>query len=482
MLGESALLAIAGGVLGVLLSFWGLRLYSVSPGAALLRSGPVSLDSAMLLFAFALSLVTAFLFGALPAYLTSDVSVAHTLKEGGRLLGPSARRHSAARTLVVAEVALAMMLLSGAGLLLLSLRNLRNDDLGFDPGGLLSFRVALPAAVYDTFEKQVAFYDRALESLSSVPGVEGAAIVTVLPVEGGWNSDFDVEGIVWPDGVSPLAETRSVSPDYFRTLRIPLLQGRFLEPSDIRDTANVVVVDEELVRLVFGKESPLGRRIHFDGEENPRHEIVGVVGTVQHWSLGRDERPAIYFPHRQRLNSSTMMMVVRTPGAPEGLVASMRGAIAAVDPDQPLSQVRTMGEVLEQNLAQRGFSTALLAAFAGLAVFLSSLGLYGVVSQTVGERTREIGLRVTLGASSRDILAMVFSGGGKLVLIGIVLGVVGAFALSRFLESQLFGVTPTDGRVLVAVALLLAAMAALALYLPARRAASIDPMSALRRS
>jgi predicted permease len=382
----------------------------------------------------------------------------------------------------VAEVALAMMLLSGAGLLLESLRNLRNDELGFDPEGLLSFRVALPAAVYDTVEKQVAFYDRALESVSSVPGVEGAAIVTVLPVEGGWNSDFDVEGIVWPEGVSPLAETRSVSPDYFRTLRIPLLQGRLLEPSDARDSAIVVVVVEELVRLVLGKENPLGRRIYFDGEENSGHEIVGVVGTVQHWSLGREERPAIYFPHRQRLNSSTMVMVVRIPGAPEGLVSSMRGAIAAVDPDQPLSQVRTMEQVLDQNLAQRGFSTTLLAAFALLAVFLSSLGLYGVVSQTVGERTREIGLRVSLGASPGDIHAMVLSGGGKLVLIGIALGVAGAFAISRLLESQLFGVTPTDGRVLAAVALVLAAVAALALFLPARRAASIDPMTALRQS
>jgi putative ABC transport system permease protein len=483
LLGESALLALAGGASGVLLSALGLRLFSLSPGAALLRTGAVALDPAVLLFAFALTLATAVLFGALPALFASDAGVGQALKEGGRLLGTSARRHSLARTLVVAEVALAMMLLSGAGLLIDSLRNLRNDELGFDPEDLLTFRIALPAATYDSLEKQAAFHDRALENVSAIPGVEGAAIVTVLPVEGGWNSDFDVEGVVWPEGVSPLAETRSVSPDYFRTMRISLLQGRLLQPSDTRETANVVVVDQELVRRVFGSgsENPLGRRIYFDGEDGPRREIVGVVENVQHWSLGREERPAVYFPHRQYLNSSTMVMVVRTSGEPATFASAMRGAIETVDPEQPLSQVRTMEEVLNQNLAERGFSTSLLTAFALLAVFLSSLGLYGVVSQTVGERTREIGLRVTLGAEARDILAMVVAGGGRLVGIGIALGVAGSLAVARFLETLLFGVTPTDVSVLLAVALILGAVAALALYLPARRAARVDPMVALRQ-
>jgi putative ABC transport system permease protein len=479
-LGESAILALAGGASGVLLAFWVLRLFSSSSGAALLRSGPVSLDVRVLLFASGLTLVTLFLFGAFPALLLSRAGVSQTLKEGGRLLGGGGARHSAARTLVIAEVALAMMLLSGAGLLVASLRNLRNEDLGFEPEGLLSFRVALPGAVYDTLEKQTAFFDRALENVAAVPGVEGAAIVTVLPVEGGWNSDFDVEGVVWPEGVSPLAETRSVSPDYFRTLRVPLVSGRLLEPSDTRDTANVVVVDEELVRLVFGKENPLGRRIYFGGEEGPRHEIVGVVGNVQHWSLGREERPAVYFPYRQLLNSTTMVMVVRTTVEPSSMLPRMREAIGAVDREQPLSQVRTLTEVLDQNLAQRGFSTALLAAFALLAVFLSSLGLYGVVSQTVGERTKEIGLRVTLGASARDILSMVFAGGGKLVGLGIAFGLAGALLLSRLLETLLFEVAPTDLRVLTGVAAILFAVAALALYLPARRATRVDPMGALR--
>jgi putative ABC transport system permease protein len=476
MLGESSLLAIAGGALGVLLSFWALHLFSISPGAALLRTGPVSLDPAILLFAFALTLLTAFLFGALPAFLTSDVGVPQALKEGGRLLGP--KRHSAARALVVAEVALAMMLLSGAGLLLESLRNLRNDELGFDPKGLISFRVALPGATYDTFDKQVAFHDRALENVSAVPGVESAAIVTVLPVEGGWNSDFDVEGVVWPEGVSPLAETRSVSPDYFRTLRIPLLQGRFLESSDTRESSNVVVVDQELVRRVFGGENPLGRRIYFDGEEGPRYEIVGVVGNVQHWSLGREERPAVYFPHQQHLNSSTMVMVVRTSGEPASFVSAMRAAVAAVDPEQPLSQVRTMEEVLDQNLAQRGFSTTLLAAFALLAVLLRASDLWSRESNG-GRKDAEIGLRVTLGADARDILAMVVTG-GRLVGIGIALGVAGALAARGSRDPPLRGQAHRR-EVLAAVSLNLAAVAALALYLPARRAARVDPMVALRQ-
>jgi predicted permease len=482
MLGESLLLALGGGALGVILSYWGLRLFSLSPGAALLRTGSVSLDPGVLLFAFAITLATALLFGALPALAMSDVGIPQLLKGGGRLVSGSRGRHSMARALVVSEIALATMLLSGAGLLLESLRNLRNDELGFDPHGVLSFRLALPGAVYDTFEKQRDFYDRVLENVSAVPGVEGAAVVTVLPVEGGWNSDFEVEGVVWPEGVSPLAETRSVSPEYFPTLRIPLLAGRLLATSDTRESRNAVVVDQELVRRVFGKDDPLGRRIYFGGEEEgPRYEIVGVVGNVQHWSLGREERPAIYFPHRQHLNSWSMAMVVRTSGEPETFVSAMRQAVATVDRDQPLTQVRTLEEVLEQNLAQRGFSTKLLAAFAVLAALLSSLGLYGVVSQTLGERTREIGLRVTLGANARDILAMVASGGGKLVGIGIALGVAGAFSLSRFLATLLFGVAPMDAAVLFAVALILAAAAALALILPARRAMSVDPMAALRQ-
>ncbi len=273
-----------------------------------------------------------------------------------------------------------------------------------------------------------------------------------------------------------------MSPDYFRTLRVPLRSGRLLLPSDTRDTANVVVVDEELVRRVFGRENPLGRRMYFGGEDSPRHEIVGVVGNVQHWSLGREERPAVYFPYRQHLNSSTMVMVVRTTAEPSSALPAMRAAIETVDREQPLSQVRTLQEVLDQNLAQRGFSTVLLAAFALLAVFLSSLGLYGVVSQTVGERTREIGLRVTLGATGRDILAMVFAGGGKLVATGIAFGLAGALLVSRFLDTLLFEVAPTDGTVLIAVASVLAAVAALALYLPARRAARVDPMTALRQT
>jgi predicted permease len=479
-LGESAILALAGGAAGVLLAFWALRLFSASPGAALLRSGPVALDLRILLFASDLTIVTTFLFGAFPALLASRAAVSQTLKEGGRLLGGRGGSHSAARTLVIAEVALAMMLLSGAGLLVASLRNLRNEDLGFDPEGLLSFRLALPVAVYDTIEKQTAFFDRVLENAAAVPGVEGAAIVTVLPVEGGWNSDFEVEGVVFPDGVSPLAETRSVSPDYFRTMRVPLVLGRLLEPSDTRDKTNVVVVDEEFVRRVFGRESPLGRRIYFGDDESARYEIVGVVGNVQHWSLGREERPAVYFPHRQYLNSTTMVMVVRTAAEPASLLPRMREAVAAVDPEQPLSQVRTLTEVLDQNLAQRGFSTVLLAGFALLAVFLSSLGLYGVVSQSVGERTREIGLRVTLGANARDILSMVFTGGGKLVGAGIAFGLAGALLVSRLLETLLFEVAPTDVRVLGGVAIVLFGVAALALYLPARRAARVDPMAALR--
>jgi putative ABC transport system permease protein len=479
MLAESLTLAVCGGAVGVALAYWGLGAYSLSPGASLLRSGPVSLDPTVLAFAVILTLATALLFGAVPALLASEVGLHETLKEGGRQVGPSGRRHAVGRALVVVEVGLALMLSTGAGLLVASLRNLRNEDLGFDPDRLLTFQVSLPKGGYETDEKQVAFHDRTLEALASLPGVEGAAIVTVLPVEGGWNSDFDVEGLTWPDGHGPLAETRSVSPDYFRVLGVPLLAGRLLSPADRHGTTPVAVVDEELVREVFGGASPLGRRIWFD-ESGPRWEIVGVVGTVQHWSVGRERRPAIYFSHRQLLNTASMMTVVRTSGDPTDFVGAVRDRIRSVDPNQPVSRVRTMEEVLDADLARRGFQTHLLAAFAAVALFLACLGLYGVVSHIAGERTREFGLRMTLGARGRDILALVFAGGGKLVGMGIAAGLLGSLAVTRVLQSLLFGVSPTDASVLVRVAALLAAVAALALYLPARRASRVDPMVTLR--
>ncbi|HXV59060.1 MAG TPA: ABC transporter permease [Vicinamibacteria bacterium] len=475
---ETSILAVGGGLAGVALSTTALKMFSTSPGAALLGSGHVSMDATALGFSLGLVVLAGLLFGSLPALRAGSVDAGASLKEGGRELGPSESR-GLGKALVIAEVALALMLLAGAGLLIESFQNLLDEELGFDPENLLTFTVALPAPVYDTHTKQAAFFDEVLERIGALPGVEGTGMVTVLPTEGGWNSDFDVEGIEWPDGHSPLAETRSVSPDYFRTMRIPVVEGRSFLSSDTSESANIVVVNRELVRQVFSTASPIGRRITF-GDTGPHYTIVGVVGNVQQWSLGEEKRPAIYWTHRQNLNSTSMVLVARTTGDPLGYVPAIREELRQVDPNQPLSRIRTMEAVLANGLARRGFSTAALAVFAGLALFLACLGLYGIVTQTVGQRTQEFGLRMTLGARGSDILGLVIVQGGKLTGIGLVLGLVGAALVSRLLESFLFGVGAADPIVYAEVSLVLVVVAAVALYLPARRASRVDPMISLR--
>jgi predicted permease len=271
-----------------------------------------------------------------------------------------------------------------------------------------------------------------------------------------------------------------VSLDYFRTMRVPLLEGRSFESSDTSETAaRSVVVNRELVRQVFGESSALGRLVTFN-DSGPKYAVIGVVGDVQQWSIGQEKRPAIYWAHRQNLNSSSMAFVVRTTGDPLGYVNAIREEVIGVDPNQPISRVRAMESVVAGGLARRGFSTSALSVFAGLALFLACLGLYGVITQMVGQRKQEFGLRMTLGARGGDILRLVLGQGGKWIGLGIALGLGGTVLVSRLLESFLFGVEAADVVVYGEVSLVLAGVSALALYLPARRASRLDPMVSLR--
>jgi putative ABC transport system permease protein len=476
---ESLLLAFAGGVGGLGLAYGSVVLFSNSVGVNLLRTGQLQLDGTVLLFTLALTLFTGILFGVGPALNATAANINETLKEGGRQPGAGTGNKMFRQALVVAEVSLSLVLLVGAGLLLRSFQNLLEVDLGFNSDNLVTYRVSLPSSKYTNTERQIQFFDSAVEKISALPGVEGVALTQVLPIVGGWNSDFDVEGLTWPEGHSPLAENRMVNPDYFRVMGIPLLQGRPLTEHDTQGSQNVVVVDAEFVRQVFGKENPLGRRIYFGGDDSPRYEIVGVVGTVQHWGIGREARPAVYDPYRQSVRSN-MIMVVRTSNNPLNSVNAIRQEIFSVDSDLPISNVQTMDDVISSNLARRRLTLTLLLSFAGLALFLASIGLYGVISYSVSQRTHEIGIRMALGARAGDVLKLVISQGGKLVLLGIVIGLAGAYALTQYMESLLFGVATTDPVTFAGIPALLLAVAALACFVPARRATQVDPMVALR--
>jgi predicted permease len=382
---------------------------------------------------------------------------------------------------VVAEIGLSLVLLVGAGLLLRSFANLTGQPLGFEPERLLTCRVSLPAVRYDADEKVSRFFDAALEGVGSLPGVAGVAVVSALPIEGGSNGDFTVEGIDWPEGHSPLAEIRVVDPGYFGLMGIPLRRGRLLQDTDTRGSRGVVVVDQELARQVFGAADPVGRLLsRGDGSaDDPRFEIVGVVGDVQHWSLGREKRPALYFSHRQQ-GERSQAMLVRAHGDPLSLATAVRRAVLALDPDLPIARVRTMEQVIGEDLAERRLGLGLLASFALLALLLAALGIYGVVSYAVAQRTREMGVRMAFGAGRRDILALVLAHGLRLSLAGVAVGLPAALASTHLLRSQLFEVSALDPATLLAVPLLLTAATLLACYLPARKAAGVDPLVALR--
>jgi putative ABC transport system permease protein len=478
---ESFLLAAAGGAVGLAIAWWAVRLFSASAGANVLRSGAVSIELPVVLFCLGAVVLTGLLSGIVPALHASSTNLNETLKEEGRRSGGGEGRQLFRSGLVVVEVALSLILLVGAGLLLRSFQNLLDVDLGFDERNLLTYRVALPDTRYDEPEKVARFWDDAIERINTIPGVRGSGAVTTLPVEGGWNGPFNVEGIDWGDGFSPLAEQRRVNPDYFRVMGIRLLKGRGLTPDDTADAPPVALVNQELVRQVFGDDEPLGRRIYFgDDADATRLEIVGVVSDVQHWSLGKGRRPAIYFPQPQRPQSS-MVMLVRTTGDPLATVGAVRGRIQSIDPDLPISDVRPMSEVVADDLATRRLSMTLLLAFAVLALFLASIGLYGVMNYTVAQRTHEMGIRMALGAASASIVALVMRYGLVMVGLGLALGLAGAFALTRFLASLVYDVGTLDVGTFLVVPLILALVALLACLLPARKASRVDPMVALRR-
>jgi putative ABC transport system permease protein len=478
MITESVLLSLVGGTLGALLAIWGVDLLVTLSAGSLPATAHVRIDATVLVFTFLVSVVTGILFGLAPALRTMKLNLSESLKEGGRTGSEGGRRNRTRSMLVVAESAIAVVLLIGAGLLIRSLIQLQNQNPGFDAHNVLTMRVDLSRQKYSTPDKAANFFTQLESRLGGLPGVENVGFVTELPLSGQPNDmPFTVDGrpaVAINDAFG--ADWRRVNQQYFNALRIPLLRGRNFTEQEVQQSAKVVVVSELLASQVFPNEEPLGKRLIMAMGKEP-WEIIGIVGDVRHRALGSQPYAAMYMPTYQTGGTN---LVIRTQGDPTNLAAAVRKEVQGIDPDQPLAAVRTMDQWVNRSVAEPRYRTVLLGLFAVLALVLASTGIYGVMSYSVAQRTHEIGVRMALGARRFDVLRLVVRQGMLLVVLGVGVGLAGAMALTRVMSTLLFGVTAKDPVTFVAVATLLTLVAFVACYIPARRATKVDPLVALR--
>jgi len=486
-LGESLGLSLLGGLLGLALAWASVRLLvSVRP-PGIPRLEEVGVSGRVLLFAIALSLCAGLLCGAFAALRTRVSALVPALKEGGSGGTVGRARHRARSALIVAEVALALVLLVGSGLMVKSFQRLRTVDPGFDPHGVLTARIDLPAAEYRDAPATLGFIQRLLERVRALPGVAAAGTTYPLPLTGStpssatWIEDFPPdEGQVWPQ-----IGTRFVSPGTFSSLRVPVIEGRVFDRLDPSRRSTEIVVNKALAERYWPGKSALGKRLSLDRPgEGIWYTIIGVVGDVHDAGLESPPTPSIYYPMVRFSDVEwaprSITLVVRGGGDPAAFVAPLRAVVRSLDPNLPLSQVRPLGEVVERSIARTSFTMLLLVAAAAIALVLGSLGIYSVIAYVVSQRTREIGVRMALGATRRDISRMVLGEGLAITSLGIAVGLAGALALTRLMLALLYGVSPTDPATFVAVPALLAGVALLATWVPARRAARVEPLVAIR--
>ena len=480
LLVESLMLALTGGALGLLLAMWGVDLLVAASPADIPRIQQVGLDTNVLVFTLALSALTGVVFGLVPALHASKPDLNDALKEGSRGSTESLRRNRVRSLLVVAEVALSLMLLIGAGLLLKSFVRLLQTDAGFDAEHVLTLDIPLSTKRYPTPAQQQDFFRRLIERTKELPGVQSAGVVNLLPLgEGDESITFQIAGRPpAPPGSVPEGNYTIASPGYFETLKLRLCAGRLLTERDNAQAPPVMLVSEALVRRYFAGENPVGQRLLVGDETAPR-EIVGVVGDVRRAALETESQPEYYLPYEQ-VAERRLNLVVRTAGEPATMTATVRGAVRELDKEQLIWQTRTLDDLRAASVAGRRFNMMLLGLFAVVALLLAVLGIYGVMAYSVTRRTHEIGVRIALGAQRRDVLRLIIGQGMTLAAIGVGTGLLGALAATRLLTSLLYGVSATDPVIFAGLALLLALVALVACYVPARRATKVDPMVALR--
>ncbi|MGA9770147.1 MAG: ABC transporter permease [Blastocatellia bacterium] len=480
---ESVFLSLMGGLSGALLARWGVDLVMAFSPGNLPRGAEIGFDGRVLFFAIGMSALTALVFGLAPAIQFSKPDLQHTLKEGGRAAADSSARHRLRNALVVSEIALSLVLLVGAGLLIRSFTRLLQVDPGFAADNAVSLEVHVwgPAR---TGQQRAAFFEQTIDRISALPGVQAAGAVSALPFHDNSiviTGTFTIEDQPQPPpGTEPSAYLTAATSDYFTAMSIPLRRGRFFTRFDRAGAPPVVLIGETLARRYWPNEDPVGKKIKlgFFGETATR-EIIGIVGDARHKGLDSDPRAEIFLPHLQEPYGS-MTYIVRTTGDPSLLLQAVKGEIWAVNKNLPFSSVATIEELVSRSLGERRFNLLLLGSFAAIALALASLGIYGLISFSTSRRTHEIGVRMALGAQTSDILRMILKEGMMLTVAGVGLGLAASMALTRLLSSFLFGVSSTDPLVYTGVSLLLAAVALLACYIPARRAMKIDPGVALR--
>jgi len=479
LLTESLVLSFAGGIAGVVLAAWGVHILSTIVPTNFPRREEIAIDGWVLCFTLLISLLTGVIFGLAPALQSTKIDLTEALKAGGRRSAAGGGRHRLRSLLVIVETALALVLLIGAALMIQSFLRLEQVNPGFKTDHVLTMELSLPANSYPR-QQRSTFFQQLIERSKALPGVQAVAAAKHLPLSGdNMNFAVDIEGHPFPPGKSPGADCRFVTPDYFAALGIPLIKGRMLSDSDGAQAPQVLLINESMAHHYFPNEDPIGKRLVL-GINNFTGQIVGIIGDVKHVGLDAESNDEIYAAYSQAPFWTDMTLLVRTTGEPMSIAGSMRNEIAALDRQVPIGKVRTMETITAESVAQPRFRTLLMGLFGIAALLLASVGIYGVMSYSVTQRTHEIGIRMALGAQLSDVRRLVIGNGITLALIGVAIGLAGSFSLTRLMASLLFGVTATDSATFAAVSCGLIAVALVACYIPARRATKVDPLVALR--